>query len=228
MVAGAAAAAEVGLHQGGLLLRLPGPPAPRPPVGVGLHHQGLLALFLLFLLQQGPLRRHQQAQGRQPQEGLRLAWGRCPDQGWRGPCLLSLLPEAIGLHSQCQRRGLGALTLGVAGKQAKGSSGSCPGRITAETSSPAAVVTPAEPPAHRWPETWALLMPSWQRRQLASARPSSCSRQDHPRKEDSPAPAPRAPPRPPGWQVLAAPPPGSGLTHLPVKLLLPQVAALVI
>ena len=55
MVAGAAA--EVGLHQGGLLLRLPGPPAPGPPVGIGLHHQGLLALLLLLLLQQGPLQR---------------------------------------------------------------------------------------------------------------------------------------------------------------------------
>lgn len=58
LVAGAATAAEVGLHQGGLLLRLLGPPAPGPPIGIGLHHQGLLASLLLLLLQQGPLQRY--------------------------------------------------------------------------------------------------------------------------------------------------------------------------
>ena len=32
----------------------------------------------------------------------------------------------------------------------------------------------------------------------------------------------------PGWRALTVLPPGSSLTHLPVKLLLPQVAALII
>lgn len=55
VIDGAAVAAEVGFHQRSLFLALLGPASARPSVHVGLDHQGLLALFLLLLLQEHPL-----------------------------------------------------------------------------------------------------------------------------------------------------------------------------
>lgn len=56
MVEGAAIAAEVGFNQRGLFFTLFGPPRSRPPVYVGLDHQRLLPLLLLFLFKEGSLR----------------------------------------------------------------------------------------------------------------------------------------------------------------------------
>lgn len=49
MIDGAAVAAEVRFHQRSLFLTLFGPTCPRSPVHIGLDHQRLLPLLLLFL-----------------------------------------------------------------------------------------------------------------------------------------------------------------------------------
>lgn len=83
VIDGAAVAAEVGFHQRSLFLALFGSPSARPPVHVGLDHQGLLPLFLLLLLEEHPLawrwarKRDRTREGRGCTDGdVRVAIGR--------------------------------------------------------------------------------------------------------------------------------------------------------